>query len=925
MYNTVNNWIFFQIVWGVLMKIKKLLKEFIDKYNKLIKNDIFISRKYYSNELSKYFDNLKILSTYKSNSLLNEYCLKNKLNYNLALRALDIYENLQIKIDAHNNDFILSQMTKHKDYLDNILKEDDPNVLLDEEQRRAIINNEDYCLVIAGAGKTTTIAAKVKYLVDILKVDPSKILVISFTNKAVDELKERINNRLKISCPVTTFHACGNAIIRKTQDEKLRVVTEGILYNVIKKYISKTIYKDKIALKNLILFFGYYIDVPFEGDNIEEFFEYKKRSDFTTIKSNLGEINKEIIDSKKKIKITINNEIVNSLEEVMIANFLFIHGIEYEYEKAYPYHIPGATKIYTPDFYITQDGKEYYLEHFGISESGKNSRYSELELEKYKGQIADKKLIHQRHQTNLLYTYSSYNDGKPLLYHLEEILLNAGIKFNQKSDEEIYQKLSEIESNKYFDKLIRLICVFILNYKTKDYGAADFSTLRNNSNNVRTKLFLDVCERVFLEYERNLKESNAVDFQDMINTSTRLLKEIKELKHKLDFEYIIVDEYQDISRQRFNLTKELSAVTEAKIIAVGDDWQSIYAFAGSEIELFTKFKEEMGYADTLRITHTYRNSQELIDIAGKFVQENPSQIRKSLISPKQIKKPIVIVTYSDDYKENKVPGKKGVNEEKARLLEETIGWVIKTIKKPNSSILIIGRYNFDASNLGRTSYFTYSDKEFKSNKYPNLNLSFLTAHSSKGLTYDNVIIINAANEVYGFPAQIENDPVLNLVINNDRSYEFAEERRLFYVALTRTRNRVFILAPKLRPSKFVLELLKYDNVILHGDISKKYVPIKKYDKNCPVCGYPLQLKINKTYGLKLYMCTNDPEICDFITNNIRGGSNSIKICTKCNGGFLIITKQKGEDKFFLGCTNYNDNKGCKNTEPLKFSTYQNVK
>src|SRR5690554_1957400 len=219
MYNTVNNWIFFQIVWGVLMKIKKLLKEFIDKYNKLIKNDIFISRKYYSNELSKYFDNLKILSTYKSNSLLNEYCLKNKLNYNLALRALDIYENLQIKIDAHNNDFILLQMTKHKDYLDNILKEDDPNVLLDEEQRRAIINNEDYCLVIAGAGagKTTTIAAKVKYLVDILKVDPSKILVISFTNKAVDELKERINNRLKISCPVTTFHACGNAIIRKTQ------------------------------------------------------------------------------------------------------------------------------------------------------------------------------------------------------------------------------------------------------------------------------------------------------------------------------------------------------------------------------------------------------------------------------------------------------------------------------------------------------------------------------------------------------------------------------------------------------------------------------------------------------------------------------------------------------------------------------------
>src|SRR5690606_27026301 len=143
---------------------------------------------------------------------------------------------------------------------------------------------------------------------------------------------------------------------------------------------------------------------------------------------------------------------------------------------------------------------------------------------------------------------------------------------------EVYDNLSKVESNKYFDRLVKLLCDFIRNFKRKDYGAEDFTKLRNDTKNVRTKIFLIICEKAYLHYQIKLREKNAVDFEDMINHSAKLLREIKEIEHKLDFEYIIVDEYQDISRQRFNLTKELSAVTNAKIIAVGDDWQSIFAF-----------------------------------------------------------------------------------------------------------------------------------------------------------------------------------------------------------------------------------------------------------------------------------------------------------------------------------------------------------
>ena len=114
----------------------------------------------------------------------------------------------------------------------------------------------------------------------------------------------------------------------------------------------------------------------------------------------------------------------------------------------------------------------------------------------------------------------------------------------------------------------------------------------------------------------------------MINESARILREQKNSGVKLDFKYIIVDEYQDISRQRFDLTKALSEVCDAKIIAVGDDWQSIYAYAGARIELFTQFKKAMGYGEELKITKTYRNAQEVIDIAGGFIQQNESQLKK---------------------------------------------------------------------------------------------------------------------------------------------------------------------------------------------------------------------------------------------------------------------------------------------------------
>lgn len=894
--------------------------------------DLFLSQhKYISKKEVKLFKennkNIMDLVDLYDKGMLAAYCKKNKLNFVETKDYVEKFIFLEKNIDKHNELFIEEELMINEQYLNNILVECDPNIKLDKEQRVAVLSDEDYTLIIAGAGagKTTTIAAKVKYLVDKKNIKPEEILVISFTNKAVKELKERINGNLKIDCPVTTFHSTGNAIIHKQDPEKLNIATDGYLYNTINEYLQSNVLNNIEQLNRLILFFSYYLDMDLDVRSIETLKNDLSNRAFYTLKSDVEQLNSNIIQERVKTKITINNERVKSIEEARIANFLYMNNIDYDYEAPYEYHIKGAKKRYTPDFTIIQNGRKIYLEHFGITESGLNTRYSQEELNKYKKQMNDKILLHKQHNTNLIYTYSKYNDNSNLLDNLKRLLLENDIILKPREPKEIYLKLQKDKENRYFVRFIKLMMIFINNFKTNGYSEADFTTLKLASDSERNKIFLDVAHGVYVYYQQKLSVDKLVDFQDMINTSTKILEQVKEMNQKLKFKYIFVDEYQDISLQRFNLTKALSEVTNAKIIAVGDDWQSIYSFSGSKLELFTKFEETLGYAKVLKITHTYRNSQELINIAGEFVQKNDSQIKKQLQSPKNLEYPVAIFTYCDDQSKNESKGKSGILEEKAKALTKVLGIIIKRSKKTNSSILLLGRYGFDGNNLSKTSLFYLDEKaQLHSCIYPDINITFLTVHSSKGLGFDDVVIINGEDGLFGFPSQIKNDPVLNLVVSNDHSYDYAEERRLFYVALTRTKNRVYILSPELHPSRFVIELLNMNSKNIYLDninISRTHTDYIKEYKKCPVCGFPMYMVNNKYYGRRLWVCTNEPEICDFETNDLHGGKTRIRKCPACINGYLFITKRKNIDSYFLGCSNYKSSgSGCNYTEQLDFDS-----
>ncbi|OQB25408.1 MAG: Helicase IV [Firmicutes bacterium ADurb.Bin182] len=868
----------------------------------------YISSRERQSLLDTYGDYYKCLN----NKLIFQYIANNasKLRVDMAAAKtfLRKFKTLESDITAHNENYIETALERDKEYFDGLLGDIDPSIMLDDEQRRAVVTDDDYCLLVAGAGagKTTTMAAKVKYLVEKKGVMPEDIIVISYTNKAINELKDRIINRLRIPAKICTFHSFAFGIVRRFSSEPPEVNFSA--YKIVFDILEKCIYDNKQLMRNLVLFMGYYFDLPedvFKFDSLNQYHIMKASLDYETLKSGLGEYVKKVQSQRSKQIKTLTGEYLRSVQEVQIANFLYLNGLDYEYEPVYPGTLPGSGKKYTPDFYITQGEHSAYLEHYSLTESGYSSILTPKQIAKYKKAIADKRKLHKARCTVLLETWSVYRDRRPLIEHLRELLIQEGFVLKPRDLDEVYKKIVETGKDKYIIKLILFMMNFIEQYKTSGYDAGGFEILRKKTDNPRTLLFLDIAEEVYSHYQSALKQQNQIDFSDMINDAHFYLQEIERQQIELPYRYIIIDEFQDIARQRFNLTKKLSEITNAKVVAVGDDWQSIYAFAGSDISLFTRFLELMGSGTELKITHTYRNSQELIDIAGSFIQKNSRQIRKKLISPKRLENPIVIVPFDDSFKPMTALSK---------TITEIIGKIAEEYGE-NSSILLIGRYNFDMYSLFRTGAFEQlPGNRVKCVKYPNADLSFMTAHSSKGLGYDNVILINMFEGKFGFPCQIEDDPIIKLVTYEDRSLPFAEERRLFYVALTRTKNRVYIAAPKNKPSRFLVELIKDFKLPHPNDMNTQIVDL--FSLRCPVCGFPLKYEFNKNYGLHLYICTNDAEVCDFMTNNKEKRCDIFK-CPKCADGYMIVRKNSKDNTVFYGCTNYfNESQKCKNIIPI---------
>lgn len=808
---------------------------------------------------------------------------------------MEFFANLEAEVENHNAQFVQSEIAAHDNFLSDI-----DGKSLDTQQRTVVVTDEDNVLVLAGAGsgKTLTIAAKVKYLCQIKNINPRDILLISFTNKSAEEMTERIQSKLGIPVEASTFHKLGLNIIKEALQYRPKVFDD--LHSFVHGLFEGDLLQHPDFVQSLTEYFAFYLDIPedmSEKQSLGELYEKEKSLDLETLKS---KYDKEkyidtIKDERKEGLKTLRDERVKSLEEIKIANFLFTQGVEYEYERDYPFESADPQrKNYQPDFYLPE--YDIYLEHFGITRDNTVPWLSPVEEKKYLDGIEWKRQFHQQNGTKLIETYSYYASEGILFEQLERILKENAIPLQPRDFNDIFEIIYSKKSNKYFSDFISLCCTFISLFKARSYDMEELDRMilacsqqDNKFIAARNRIFLSIVKYVLSQYQQYLEETKSIDFSDMINLATKQVENGCEI---YNYKYIIVDEYQDISLARFRLLKSILNRTKARFLCVGDDWQSIYRFAGSDIALFTKFEDYLGFTKLLKIEKTYRNSQQLIDEASHFVTKNPNQLQKSLTSDKALRYPLVFWGIDSNF-------------------SEVLNLVLKKIIMDfgaDKSILLLGRTNYDRKLLEGSGLFLFR-REQRAEKIvyresPQTPISFLSVHKSKGLEADNVVLLNFTNDRLGFPNQIADDKVLDFVLTDGCTFPFEEERRLFYVAITRTKNRTFILTENKNPSVFFKEFKQSDAVCF---VSIKSAEDKGQAK-CPRCKTGDLLKVSKN-GKTFVGCSNFPR-CDYTINDSSVLANPKK-CPSC-GGFLV--KRKGKSNhWFVGCSNY---PYCTHTEQL---------
>ena len=477
-------------------------------------------------------------------------------------------------------------------------------ISLNNEQKRAILCDSKYNLVVAGekSGKTLTICGKIKYLLENKLATKEDILVLSYLNVSVDELNEKISEMYPdLNLEAKTFHSLGFDILSEHDGEK-KAVDDQLLAH-IKTFFDEKYSIDKYFKDNVSWLLRYFYP-SFGGSlkSVDKLIEDFRSKNFKV----LSEALRSSQGTSKRL-LTIKKESVKSVQELIIANYLFVNGIEYEYEK--PYKINTATldrRQYCPDFFLPEYG--IYIEHYGVYRLAKEKEYRES--------FEWKKKIHEQNKTICIRTYSREFKDETIFNHLKKELSKYRVKFKpwtQKRIEEVKNTVSNLYDGRDFSTIMSVLETFFSLYKYKKYkGFQDFESSlihglsENERKRVKIKSLLEISKEIYDFYLRTLERDNKIDCDDMILKSTELLNSQK-VGNKYCYKYILVDEFSEIPPSIFNFLKALVKHGNSKLMVVGDNKQYKDRFRDPDIsDIWSLEETTFPNATVNEITTSYK-------------------------------------------------------------------------------------------------------------------------------------------------------------------------------------------------------------------------------------------------------------------------------------------------------------------------------
>jgi len=741
---------------------------------------------------------------------------------------------------------------------------------LTEPQRLAVIRNNDRNLVLAaaGTGKTSVMVAKALDLMESGRAKKEEILILAYNKAAAKELENRILERgvsygvAEGNCPsVYTFHALGREILKKAgiptylsdfADDpiKLKMWVSEWLVNYI---------QSSPKCLNRFIELAYQPINPFDFSTKEEYDAYVRDNEYRTLQG----------------------ERVKGFQELCVANWFFMNGIEYEYEAPY------VTKVriqvgfdYRPDFHIK--GTNIYLEHFGVDRNGKTR--PDIDASKYNLEMDSKRKLHRECRTTLLETFHYDWIEDKLEDRLERLMIDSGVEIKRKSPEDLLEFLNNMG---FIEKSAEryLKCLQAIRVERLDQNLI-LERLKAN-NIVKAVQYTEILNSLHADYVKELDAQGSIDFDDMI---IRAINVVTSGSFTPKWSHILVDEFQDISMARMEFLKSLVAQGKKPILTVvGDDWQSIYRFSGGKLELTTRFEELIGSYSLTKLEKTFRYNNSIADTSGTFVMRNPEQYKKQVVTHTKVDSSQVYLLDNEG------------------SLEDKVVQVINKIRKNDltGSISVLARYRYLLENV---------KKKVKSGE-PIPDLKYWTFHGSKGLEADYCVLIGFFQGKSGFPNMNKEEAVVESLLPSLDTFPHSEERRLLYVALTRTKKKSYLIADPRATSEFIDELLtpKYKLHIASKTFEERYRRIFK----CDICSVGYYRLLSGKYG-DFYSCSSGlvcksrPRICDkcgspsidkqdrSVCNN--KACNYMKpICDRCGRPMKVKEGRFGK---FLGCSGY---------------------
>lgn len=626
---------------------------------------------------------------------------------------------------------------------------------LNDEQRRAVLTDDESVLVnsSAGSGKTRVIVSKYEYLTQTKGIDKDSIRILAYTKATRKEIN---NERLGLDPekgPARTFHSFANEIIKMSGviPDYLKDVQEGangdgpdhspraaMLYNIM---VNDGIENDVTFMEAMA---SYAMSYRCKDPN-------KNLSFYTDRNGQIGSL--------------------KSYQERIIFDFLADNSVDFAYEER------SLDGVASPDFTIYHDDKLIYYEHFAIDKSISFSPFGD----KY---LADAKRKMEQWGTNLIFTTGAgIHDPDDIIEQLKTKLIALGIPLIPISRDKKIAILKEKEDYvEIFQSGIKM-CLDVFDIIRESLVPMDEVHERCVGNEFARSFMMNMYDRVIAYYMKLLGNGSnrKVDYTGCIEYALDLCRcgKIK----TIPWTYILIDEYQDISRLRFEFIKSLRLIKPSlHICAVGDDWQSIYSFANSDLRRFKGFESDWPNAKTLIMAQTFRFNNPLLAVSSTFLRkgEDPQLVDKVVIASNHAPK----YSYIESIERNDFVHQ--IN---------TIKKIISDKQIEPDCCLILARYQSDLKFI--------KSRYFNGRMWGRYQHCFMTMHSSKGLTREYVFIVNCnANTL---PSQVRDNVVIKLIRNSDSNDKYYEERRLFYVAITRASVKTFVLYSG-TPSEFIKEI-----------------------------------------------------------------------------------------------------------------------